>query len=99
MKKQTFEEFIEALKENSVYLTEMQLTIFITFIEKYRLKTRYINAVNAYFKDTDEDGFVSELQCAFSSDLVSCFIDWNVSSDDNWSSINELWQEYRGNNE
>lgn len=98
MKKLTFEEFIAALKKESAWIMDTDINKFVTFVEKYRLKTRFINAVNAKYKDYEYEAFVSEITCAFPSDMISCFIDWNKSTDDNWSEINVQWQEYKGNN-
>jgi len=98
MKKLTFEEFIDKLRKESNWLSAAEIDEFITFVEKYRLKTRFINAVNAKYKDEDEETLDTNMLCAFRSDMISCFIDWNLSTDDNWSEINVQWQEYKGNN-
>lgn len=95
MKKLTFDEIIGIFGEEAYYLMESELTVFITYIEKFRLKTRFTNAVNEKYKNKDEEAFRTEVHCAMASDMISCFIDWNLSSDDNWSAINEHWQEYR----
>lgn len=99
MKKLTFEEFISALREKTNWMNHEEIDEFVAFIEKYRLKTRFINAVNANYKDSDEDALDHNLTCAFRSDMISCFINWELSTDDNWSEINVLWQEYNGRGE
>lgn len=93
MKRLSFEEIIELL-EKSYWLSINDINTFIVFAQKNRFKQRWVSAINAKYRTEPVEQLESDTQCSMIADMISCFIDWEKSSDDNWAYINTQWQEY-----
>ncbi len=93
MKRLTFDEIIEQIRESG-WLSDHEINLFIKFATLNRFKQRWTAAVNEKYKSLGLDAFKHDVICAMVADFISCFIDWALSSDDNWEYINTQWQEY-----
>lgn len=97
--KLTLKSLVEKLTEISIWLYTDKIEMFIDFLKEQQLEDSFIKAVNekytdAYIEEYGADILDDNMRCAFASDLVSCFIDWSVSTDVDWSAINVKWQDY-----
>lgn len=95
MKNLTIEEFLKKL-ENSHNLTVNDINDLEKFLEKNRLKSRYIAAVNKSFSslgDIADDMLNQEIVVLGRNCLFSCMIDWSLNEDNNWEYIHNLWLE------
>lgn len=93
MKNLTIEEFLKRL-EDSHDLTVKDINDLEAFLEKNRLKARYIAAVNKSFSslgDIAEETFNREITLIGRNCLFSCMIDWALNEDNNWEYIHDLW--------
>jgi len=91
----TIKEFLEKL-ESSHNLVTKDINDFERFLQKNRLKTRYINAVNKSYNslDSSEEMFNYEITLVGRNCLCSCMVDWTLNPDDNWEYINSQWLEF-----
>jgi len=92
----TIEEFLEKLKTLSS-LTIKDINDLEQFLQKNRLKSRYINAINRSFNSINKDNAENLLDIEISTVtrvcLFSCMVDWSLNEGDNWEYIHTMWGE------
>ena len=89
-----WEEFIAQLMLGWYFDTEgnqVVLTTFKEFLEEKNLIDPFLEDVNLKYQDNHQQ-LKYDSNCAFPTDLVSCFIEWDGKETD-WSAINVEWQD------